>query len=568
MLAQGLGGASPRIGGREIAVWTLAAFAQLLVWTISAHPHFSNDSYQYLSVAENLRAGRGIQTSLVHFDVERARGTIPTPLTTFAPGYSIAVALVSGLGIPPEKAGIAISLLSMTLTLALLGLLCNALELHPWGARAAMLLYPTNAYTLWYAGAVGSDPLFTLLLVAAVTCAVYAEGVIEERQAYLYALSAGIAAGMAYWVRYAGLLVIGGLGVTFGLLMLVRRNHRSRVTLVLVMVAALVPVAVGFARNLHLTGTWQGGNTKVVVHPLVGMLKGTATSFGYLMVGYAVGPAARACQGIFVLALAFALLRWRRLPKGPTATRVFVVATVTGIYSILMFYVGLHSCIKYTARMFMPVLPLLLLMGAAFVGPPPRTALGSRVFALAGLAGYALCGPLNFGLPTPPPGHLQIASRLAGPTPEGTPLHEWIDQHIGREEPVIAADGQATGHYLRRPVVSLVGNEYSDTAWTEAEVERTMDRFGIRWLFLYVPPKGVETESLFLTSLVDGRPDRHLRLAARNEQSLIFERDRGAQDQPASAAADATRTSVAVRLNPEKTLSGQFGFRAGSDRSH
>ena len=48
----------------------------------------------------------------------------------------------------------------------------------------------------------------------------------------------------------------------------------------------------------------------------------------------------------------------------------------------------------------------------------------------------------------------------------------------------MAADGQATGHRFTGLTVSLVGVEYSDEAWNEGEIERTMDRFGIRYLIL------------------------------------------------------------------------------------
>jgi hypothetical protein len=176
--------------------------------------------------------------------------------------------------------------------------------------------------------------------------------------------------------------------------------------------------------------------------------------------------------------------------------------------------------------MFLPALPLLLLAFASTIEPPPRTALASRVFALAGFAGYALCGPLNFALPAPPSGHVAVASRLELPAADGKPLAAWIDGHIGPHEPILAADGQATGHLLRRPTVSLVGVEYSDLVWNEAAIEQTMDRFGIRYLILYKQASGGEKDSPFLMSLVGGATDAHLRLAAQNDESLIFERVR------------------------------------------
>jgi hypothetical protein len=524
-VVDGFGGGSRGVGGREIAAWTLAAFVQFLAWTLSMHPRMSNDSYQYLSVAENVAAGRGLETNLVHFDVERAHGTIPTPLTTFPAGFPIATAAVSRLGPAPETAALAVSLASMSLVVALLAVACNLLGLVVWVARGTILLFAVNAYALYYAGTVSTEPLFTLLFVASVTAALGAEGAESERSMALLSLAAGLAAGLSYWVRYAGLLAIAGLGFALGTLLVVRRTRRALQTLVLTMGAALVPVALGFARNLRLTGTWQGGNTKAVTHPLVEMLKKSVTALGHLFVGEALTPPARVCEGLFVLVLGFVLLRWRQMPRGAAAARAFIVTAVAVVYSALMFYVGLHSVISYAARMFLPALPLLLVAFASMIRPPPRTALASRVFALAGFAAYAMCGPLNFGLPAPPSGHLEIASRLVLPAADGKPLTAWIEAHIGPHEPILAADGQATGYLLRRPTVSLVGVEYSDFVWTEHELEETLDRFGIRWLILYAEPQasGGEKDSPFLMSLVAGRPDSDLRLAARNEQALVFE---------------------------------------------
>ena len=523
-----LGGGSGRVGGREIAAWTAAALLQFIFWTATTHPRLSNDSYQYLSVAENVAAGHGVETSLVHFDVERAHGTLPAPLTTFAPGYSIAVAGLCKLGLPPESAAKAVSILAMALAVALLAFACNALELDVWVSRSTILVFTVNAYTLWFAGSVATEALFTLFFLASVTCALGAERAESERRLALFSAGAGLFAGLAYDVRYAGLLVIAGLGLAQGTLFLVRRTRRSVVTMGLTMMAALVPVTITFARNIRLTGTWQGGNTKVVHHPLVEMIKKSVTSFIHLFVGEAVTRPARVCQLIVVLALGFVLVRWRRLPRGPAAARAFIVATVMGVYCLLMFYVGLHSVISYAARMFLPALPLLLLAFAAIVAKPPRTALAGRVFALAGFAAYALCVALNFSLRRPRPrGTSRIASRLVQPAPDGKPLAEWIDAHIGPHEPVMAADGQATGYWLRRPTVSLVGVEYSEEIWNESEIERTMERFGVRYLILYTHPTGaVERESPFLMSLIEGHPDAHLRLAIRNDQALVFERVR------------------------------------------
>jgi hypothetical protein len=175
--------------------------------------------------------------------------------------------------------------------------------------------------------------------------------------------------------------------------------------------------------------------------------------------------------------------------------------------------------------MFLPALPLLLLGLAAIIQPPGRLTAASGALVAVGLGGYALSAALNYIVAARPSGHIQVASRLGHPGEDGQPLSGWIDAHVGPQEPVLAADGQATGHLLRRPTVSLVGAEYSDVLWNEQTIEQTMERFGIRFLILYAG-SGKDEGSPFLTSLVAGQADPHLRLAAHNDQSFIFERPR------------------------------------------
>ena len=74
-------------------------FAMALLSIVYVHSkgvRLSNDAYQYLSIAENLRTRGKIATSIVHFDTERARGRLPAPETTFPPGYSLALILSYG----------------------------------------------------------------------------------------------------------------------------------------------------------------------------------------------------------------------------------------------------------------------------------------------------------------------------------------------------------------------------------------------------------------------------------------------------------------------------------------
>src|SRR3954471_2823330 len=157
-----------RLRPAEIAIWGVAAALQCgLLLAAMGQPRLSNDGYQYLSVVDNLAAGHGIATNLVHFDVERAHETIPAPLTTFPAGFPLATAALHATGMAPESAGVAVSLFALALAVALLGLTGNALGFSPSLARFALFAFAANANALFWGGAVASEMLFTALVVAA-----------------------------------------------------------------------------------------------------------------------------------------------------------------------------------------------------------------------------------------------------------------------------------------------------------------------------------------------------------------------------------------------------------------
>src|SRR5436190_6520184 len=105
-------------GRLEPLAWCAVALVVALAayWERGALPIITSDSTQYLSTARNLRLTHRIETSLVHFVTERSHGVIPAPLTTFAPGYPAAIAMVSmASGSNYETAGLWISMISFAL---------------------------------------------------------------------------------------------------------------------------------------------------------------------------------------------------------------------------------------------------------------------------------------------------------------------------------------------------------------------------------------------------------------------------------------------------------------------
>ena len=88
-----------------------ASTASLWAWTVACAiliafriypgftPYFVNDSFQYLSMAQNALQGHFGYSSIVHFDAERSFGVVPAPVVTFPMGFPLVIALISRLGV-------------------------------------------------------------------------------------------------------------------------------------------------------------------------------------------------------------------------------------------------------------------------------------------------------------------------------------------------------------------------------------------------------------------------------------------------------------------------------------
>src|SRR5262249_26597329 len=138
-------------------------------------PVLRNDTFQYLSVAENLVRGEGNATSIIHFDEQHRPGKVPSPQTVFPPGYSAAVPGFFCRRLPAETVGLCLSA-GASLLLILVYLRAGALlGVGPWPLRgSAALLVGNSAFSL-YASSILSESLFTLLALLALTLLMRAE---------------------------------------------------------------------------------------------------------------------------------------------------------------------------------------------------------------------------------------------------------------------------------------------------------------------------------------------------------------------------------------------------------
>ena len=499
----------------------------------------ADDSYQYLNVAEHLEHGQGASTSLVHFDSERSHGHIPAPLTTFPPGYPVAILIGSGFSANLEFGGRMVSGMGYVGTTALLVWTLMLTGASALVRQFVLSLFVTNAVNLDFATAVLTEQLFTVMITASIAALIWAERQsVPQRLKIALVLIAYTIAGLAYWVRYAGLFFIAALA-GFALIRYFFRRDRLRAVY---LAAACIPVALaglGMIRNLAIAGTWKGGNDLTVNHPVPGVLVNYIQAQVHLLLGLhpvMVGfwECCALVGGLGLVALSFATA-WNRRPSLTQlgAMPEILLVLCIFVYSAGLFYAGLRTVITFGTRMFLPLLPLYLLaLGMALSWLARNSRLGIRrpwfITALGLFAvGYIGTNARDLYALNQPSRVASLARIYAEPIPDGRPLMDWVQSHILPGDAIASTDGQATGFLLHRSTLSLVRSLYSRERWESDEVRLQMKRFGARYLILYKPSPGegdpITGESKFVASAIFGPPPPGFKIAAENPDVRILE---------------------------------------------
>jgi hypothetical protein len=488
----------------EIAIWLLLAVLCLVTLSRFRRMPLTDDSYQYLSVAGNIRGGQGIVTNLVHFDSERSNGRIPAPLTTFPPGYPFAIAIGSWLSSSLESAGRLCSGVAYAGTAALLIWCLLVLGCNVFVRQIVLIAFVANAVNLNFGTAVLTESTFMLVCMGAILALVVLErGALRPRVAVWIAVIAYTLVGAAYWIRYAGLFLILAV-VVYAVVRFVFQRNRYRATC---LIAALIPVALGgiiMLRNVLIVGTWRGGNDMEVHNPLSGVaadylraqihlvLGQHALRWGFWEIALLTG----------VIALLIPVVKHPRRPVNSVVLVGFCVA----VYSAGIVYAGLRTPISFGTRMFLPMLPLYLLIlghGLSWLSSHWSAGASSLMFKAVvslSLLGYLGSNARDLREPLKPAEYEVLAKEFAEPIANGQSLRSWVQEHILPTDRIFAEDGQATGYLLQRPTVSLVGPRYSRMRWECDPLQREMGRFRAHYLVLYKNPTNLDDLELLSTS--------------------------------------------------------------------
>lgn len=526
----------------EIFLWCVLAIAVIMGHLLVAGgPLLSNDSYQYLSAAGNFLEGKPAYTSIVHFDSERSWGRIPSPLTSFPSGFPLSVAAISALGVALETSSLLISVCAFVLLLPLFVWSSRALSLNGWITRLLLVWLIGNSWVSLYATAAAAESLFTLVSFGSVALFLLAlnRGEPPARQLALL-VGANILLGLSYWIRYAGLFLFAAT-VLFFLMQLWLKRDKPSLRAVMCLAISGTIIAAGLLRNQILVGNWKGGNTKVVSHPIMAVLREFGVWLHHLFLG-GLAPARFGALELLLLlgALPVGILvirqfastktrLWRREPAKINLA-VFLFCYVA-VYCAGMVYLGITSVISFDTRMFYPIFPALLLLfgivlseGEKFSSLKPWYRAAFSIGLLLMTCTYLSINARSYLEQPPLAPHEIVKRQLDGEIEPGVTLRSWIENNVPRDQAIVANRGQATGYLLQRKTVSLVSQEYSDQPWDEQAVRSLMRTYDARFLILYTdgPDIRVLSESPFLTELSRGTLPNWLMLATRSREVMVF----------------------------------------------
>jgi hypothetical protein len=375
--------------------------------------------------------------------------------------------------------------------------------------------------------------------------------------------AAGLAFGAAYWVRAAGLFLVLGLAILVIRHLAAAHRLSAKGYSVAVSVAGAAVLA-GIARNILLVGTWQGTIDKRFSNPVRSLLVETVRAGKVLVLGPTFDmPEWTSIPRALFIALflgGMACLAWsyvrhghRPVPAAPSpptppcfsqfggSMRQFLgefcpalnaigvdLLILVLIYCGCMFYAGLTTAISYDARMFLPLIPLLmLLLGVALralLSAPARQSISHRL-ALFALGGSFCCYViLNIVMDVRPPTDYappSVAGILDSPSVEGRTARAAVLELVDPSRVVVANYGQTVGYALGRPTVSLVDQSFSALEWNEQAVHDVVDRYDAAAIVIYV--NKLFMPSAFVRQLAQGQAPSWVKLTYRSSEFLVYE---------------------------------------------
>lgn len=476
----------------------------------------TNDSFQYLSTAENIASGQGIATSLIYFDEQRVTTRIPAPQTVFPCGYPALVALPIALGMDPELAGLIVSGGSNIASLLILTYILKIASIARFYIRCIVIYFIVNNEIILLSRSILSESMFSMISLVGLGLLVAADRRAEDDQVGLVQRVAGSAiVGLACCVRYAGIFLLAGLLLVYGFRWACKRDRLSLIRLI--SATSGTPVVLGLlARNYWLSGIPLGGNAKPVNRPWLDVAGQLTDSIRDILLGHGsirigtIGPAL--ASGVLVASLLLmGLGGWLAIQRArhgagnqgcpADSDQMLLLCSWAIAYMLGLAYAGKSSVVSFAdTRMVYPILPALGIIAGKLGNILEKSAgsMTSRVMrggvvvmvgSLVGLHVRGLWYPVSR-----PDSTRAVRIAVQEPIADAPSLGAWLAAHSPTGHPILAGDGQALGYLTHRSIVGLGTSHYSRTSWSESAVRDLATRYEAYFLVLLT--NGTETREL------------------------------------------------------------------------
>ena len=505
----------------------LTAGALSVWWQAPSAAHMSDDAYQYIDAAAEISSGECLCTRLAHFDEQLETGHFPVAFTHFPPGYPLLIAAVSRVGISLEKAAYALSVAGYLFTLWMFWSIAQGLGSLGWISFAFGLLWVTHATALNTATKVATEAPFTAVLLVLIALIVRDIRTKGSHPGLL--LAVGLSAGTAYWLRYAGLFLIPVAG-----LYIVWRTWQSRkVSWAAGALALLAGLMLAIQiRNIHYTGSWRGGFSAGQSHRLSWVLVETAKAFYHVVFGDRAVARADVWSVLFLISAGILLwlsYQYRRdfqHSRLASSAAWIWLGAISAVYIAGVMAVALTSIAADFTRYYLPLYPLALAALSAALSRFPAT-----IWRTAGVVGSVVAvlviqGRSLAAEPSTSP-HVQVTRALDQPITTGGTGLEWLLAHTQPQDTIVSVNGQALHYVLQRPVISIIGPQFSAHPANEPVLHDLMNKFHARYLVVFpgmVENAQEQADIPFLAGLASGAaPPEWLANAARGNAVSVWE---------------------------------------------
>ena len=176
-------------------------------------------------------------------------------------------------------------------------------------------------------------------------------------------------------------------------------------------------------------------------------------------------------------------------------------------------------------RYYLPLYPLALAAASAGISRLP-----ARVWRTVGLVGAVLAvfviQSRSLGVePLVAPPHIEVERTLDQPLNAGGTSRAWLLTHTRPQDVIVSVNGQALHYLLQRPVVSIIGPQYSAHPEDEQVLHALMKQFRSRYLIVFPGMDAPEqNDNPFLAGLANGsRLPEWLHNAAQGQSVSIWE---------------------------------------------